>query len=103
MGIKDRCRPYVHGRVNVTPGQDRSPKAMTPGPGARYSHAGNRRNPRSMNAPDWERDPQSVADRLRELAATGARTRPEEAGPDPSAPAMTADPVAELPSEDGFA
>ncbi len=55
----------------------------------------------SMSAPDWDRDPQSVADRLREVVATGTRTPPEEAGPDPSPPAMTADPVADVPSGDG--
>lgn len=57
----------------------------------------------SMNAPDWDRDPRSVADRLREVAATGARPPPGEAGPDPSPPATTADPVAGMPSEDGYA
>ena len=55
----------------------------------------------SMSAPDWDRDPRSVADRLQDFVATGTRTPPEEVGPDPSSPAMTADPVADVPSEDG--
>lgn len=53
----------------------------------------------SLSAPDWARDPQSVARRIRELAATSSRTPPEEPGLSP--PAMTADPVAEAPFEDG--
>jgi len=56
----------------------------------------------SMSAPDWDRDPRSVADRLQEFVATGTRTPPEEAGPDPSPPPVAADPAADVPSEDGY-
>ena len=56
----------------------------------------------SMSAPDWDRDPQGVADRLREVVPTDTRTPPEGVEPDPSRPAMTADPVADVPSEDGY-
>lgn len=57
----------------------------------------------SLSAPDWERDPHSVAYRLREFAATVPPTPPDEALPDPSPQVMAADPVADVPSGDGSA
>lgn len=57
----------------------------------------------SLSAPDWRRDPHSVAYRLREFAATATPSPPDEALPDPSPPGMAADPVADVPSEDGYA
>lgn len=53
-----------------------------------------------VNAPDWDRDPREVADRLREVSATEVRTPPEETGPDPAPAAMTADPADDVPTED---
>ena len=57
----------------------------------------------SLTAPDWKLHPRSVADRLGELAATGPQTPPDETGPDPAPPLVTADPAADGPSEDGYA
>ena len=57
----------------------------------------------SVSAPDWEQDPRGVADRLREVAALGARLPPEETGPDPAPPAMCVDPSPDAPLGEGEA
>lgn len=76
-----------------------NPRRIGPNPwGARWIEP----STLSLSAPDWKRDPRSVADRLREFAATVTPTPPDEALPDPSPPGMAADPVADVPSEDGY-